>query len=109
MTVPYKSLSGAEITFDQLDEACSAVISTLSGAHLILRVFAENGDEDTTDLCNALEVLLSHVGDRVADIQPAVMQPVPLKASLPDMATAHTGAGEGRTPSNPQGKNRGRS
>lgn len=70
MTALYKNIDGEEITCTQLDDACSSAISTLSGAHLILRVFAENGDEDTMDLCNALKVLLLHANDRVYTIRP---------------------------------------
>lgn len=78
----YLNMDDKGVTLEQLENACSEAISTLAGAFLILRVFAENGDEDTVDLCNALKALLMHVDSHVADIQPAPTQPMALKASV---------------------------
>ena len=66
----YKNIDGREITKKHLEDACSTASSTLSGALLILRVFAENGDEDTIDLCNALKALLLHVDRHIDDVRP---------------------------------------
>lgn len=66
----YKAMGGCRVSLQDIGNACDDACSTLAGAILILRTFAEHGDEDTMDLCNAIKALLLHVDARIDNIRP---------------------------------------
>ena len=107
-----------KITFREANSLGLKSVDVLDGALTLLKIIPEH-PRHADGLNILLQAALRQVQADVQRLTPeehgqiskvSVREMAKLtRASLPDVATAHTGAGEGSHPSNPQGKNRGRS